>query len=271
MRKQAVNVDAETLKPHGSVWPIALAATLTIAVVGLMVNVTIAVVGAVLSVAAIILWVTQRFHGPGAMPEGHTGEVGATPTAQKAAAEAALPVRSSNWWGMVWFIATEATFFAFLIAGYVYLRAVSPVWPPPGTPKAELLFPSINTVILLLSGVPAYFAQGAIRNGNQKGLRVGLLLSALLGAIFLAGQVYEYATASFGLTTSVFGAGFFVLTGFHGAHVLAGITMLLVALVMSLGGRFSPEHHFGVEFASTYWHFVDLVWILLFTVLYLAR
>lgn len=257
-----------------SYWPIVLAATLTLTVIGLLVNIAISVVGATLSVVAIVAWGLQRFHGPSEVEDHGPTERVHLPALGPGEAEVETPLeigRSPGYWGMVWFIATEATFFAFLIAGYVYLRSISQSWPPPGTPHRELLFPGINTVILLLSGVPAYFAHRAIKDGNRKRLGVDLFLAALLGIIFLAGQGYEYLTAGATLQTNVAMAGFFVLTGLHGAHVAAGIGLLLVMLALSRRGRFSPQHHFGIEFASTYWHFVDAVWIFLFTILYLLQ
>ena len=259
---------------ESSYWPIVLAATLILTLTGLLVNLGISIVGAVLSVAAMVAWGTQRFHGPSEVEDHGPTETVSVPAQRPGELGAGLAVsvgRSAGWWGIVWFIATEATFFAFLIAGYVYIRAISQSWPPPGTPHRELFFPSLNTVILLLSGVPAYFAHRAILRGDRKGLQIGLVLAVLLGAIFLGGQGYEYLTAGVTPQTNLAAAGFFVLTGFHGAHVAAGIGLLLVVLGLSLRGRFSPRHHFGVQFASTYWHFVDAVWIFLFTVLYLLQ
>lgn len=258
-----------------SIWPIVVAASLTVACVGLIINFVVAAVGGVLTVATIIAWGLERFQGPGAgVVEHGPRERVELPALGEGEAEAETPLevgRSPSWWGMVWFIATEATFFAFLIGSYVYLRVGASTWPPANMPFRELAFPSVNTVILLLSGVPALLAHRAIRNGNRRGLITGLLLAALLGAIFLAGQGYEYVTGGLDPRSSVFAAGFYTLTGFHGAHVAIGIGLLLIMAVLAARNRFSVQHHFGVEFASTYWHFVDAVWIFLFSLLYLFQ
>jgi len=177
--------------------------------------------------------------------------------------------KSIGWWGMVFFIASEALFFAYLIAAYLYLRANSATWPPNGLPRLELLFPAINSVILIGSSLPVHWARSAIERGNRSTLNRGIILTLVMGAVFLAGQGWEYSRAGFSPSDGAYGSTFFTLTGFHGAHVLAGLVFLLVVLVMSLRGRFSPERHFGVEAATMYWHFVDAVWIALFGVLYL--
>lgn len=260
-------------KAHGSYWPIVLAATLTMATVGLITHLALSVVGLVLTLVAVIAWGLERFQGP----ERGSGvgdkaayfmDLGEEERAVETPEEG---VARTGTWGMIWFIATEAVFFGNMIAAYLYLRVTRPEWPPPGTPHLELGFPIINTVILLGSTLPNYYAQRSIRRDDQRGLQIGLVLSALLGAIFLAGQAYEYASIGITPQTNIFAAGFFTLTGFHGAHVAVGIGLLLTMFVLSRRGRFSSRHHFPVEFASTYWHFVDVVWIFLFTILYLIQ
>ena len=271
----------EVHKSETSYWPIVLAGTLTLAGIGVFLNnvdsglsMVVSAVGAVLSIAAVIGWAVERFGGPPETHEAEHGHIDHLPAPGRGQLMTTVPVdipRSPQWWGLVWFIATEAVFFANLIAGYVYLRATSATWPPTGTPHVELLFPAVNTFILLLSGVPAWYARRAIKKGDRRGLQIGLVLAAILGAIFLAGQGYEYTTLGLALQDSVFAAGFYVLTGFHGAHVVAGIGLLLAVLVFSMRGRYSERSSFGVEVAGTYWHFVDVVWIFLFTSLYIMR
>ncbi|MCL4465865.1 MAG: heme-copper oxidase subunit III [Chloroflexi bacterium] len=256
---------------HGSYWPIVLAATLTVTVAGLIVHPAVSALGLVLSVVAMVAWSVQRFQAPSPVQTAPTEGVHLLATNGNAAEYEVLVHDSSNSgrWGLIWFISTEAVFFANMIAAYLYLRARTETWPPPGGPHLELLFPGINTVVLLLSGVPAYYAHQAIKKDDRRGMQVGLILAALLGAIFLGGQVFEYLKATFGLQTNTFAAGFFVLTGFHGAHVFAGIGLLLAAFVLSLRGRYSSRSNFAVEVVTTYWHFVDVVWVFLFTILYL--
>ena len=178
--------------------------------------------------------------------------------------------RTLGWYGMIFFIASEAVFFANLLAGYIYLRVRAGQWPPSGTDvHLERTLPIINTFILLSSSFPMHWAARSITRGNRKNLTRGLLLTAILGAIFLGGQAYEYTHAAFNPSTGIFGSTFFVLTGFHGAHVTAGVLFILVCFARSARGDFTKDRHFAVNAIEMYWHFVDVVWVILFTVLYL--
>lgn len=173
--------------------------------------------------------------------------------------------------GVIVFLIAESMIFLGLFTAYLTFRAVAPTWPPAGTPEhLELLLPGINTAILISSSFVIHNAESAIKNNDVKGLRLWFGLTALMGAIFLAGQLYEYAHLEFGLTTNLFASTFYVLTGFHGLHVTFGLGLLLAVLWRSLKpGHYSAEHHFGVEAAELYWHFVDVVWIVLFLLLYI--
>ena len=192
------------------------------------------------------------------------------------AAEHQLAGRSLNWWGMIFFIASEALIFANLIAAYLYLeiRANStPLpWKLPNGEHLDFVFPLINTVFLLASSLPARIAGAGIVKDNRRNLILGLLGAIILGAIFLGGQVYEYTNLfgqHFTPQYQSFGSGFFTLTGFHGLHVTVGIIFLLVVLIRSLRGDFTSKNHFAVQAAEMYWHFVDFVWIAVFTTVYL--
>jgi heme/copper-type cytochrome/quinol oxidase subunit 3 len=176
--------------------------------------------------------------------------------------------RSVNRLGLYIFIMSEAVLFANLIAGYLYLRFIQPQWPPEGTEHLDLLFPTVNTVILIASGLPMHWAHKAVEKGNRQHLIIGLALTILLGGIFLGGQGWEYANAGFTPATNIFGSTFFTLTGFHGAHVIVGLTFLVITFILALRGRFTAERFFPVEAAALYWHFVDVVWVVLFVVLY---
>jgi heme/copper-type cytochrome/quinol oxidase subunit 3 len=177
--------------------------------------------------------------------------------------------RTLGWYGMIFFIASEAVFFANLIAAYLYLRVRQGGQWIPSNIGFERTLPIINTFVLLSSSFPMHWAARSITRGNRKNLTRGLLLTAILGAIFLSGQAYEYTHAAFGPGTGIFGSTFFVLTGFHGAHVTAGVLFLLVCFARSLRGDFTKDRHFAVNAIEMYWHFVDVVWVILFTVLYL--
>ena len=183
--------------------------------------------------------------------------------------------RGINWWGMVFFITSEALIFANFIASYLYLEIRSPQgWHLP----TELTYPLINTFILLGSSIPVRIAGAGIANGNQRNLKLGLALTILMGAVFLGGQVYEYS-GLFGMHFTpqsnaanlppVFGSSFFMLTGFHGLHVTVGLIFLIIVLLRSLRGDFTAKQHFAVQASEMYWHFVDGVWIFVFSLVYL--
>ncbi len=177
-----------------------------------------------------------------------------------------------SWWAMVFLIASEVLFFANMIVAYLYLRVRAGEWPPPGVPELDTVFPTINTIILLCSALPMHGAHLAIRRGDRRGMTIGLGLASLLGIIFMLGQAYEYTNLyaeGFTPASGTVGSTFFALTGFHGAHVLVGILIMLVCFFRSLGGAFTKERHFAVEGAAMYWHFVDAVWIIVFAVVYL--
>ncbi|MCL1466464.1 cytochrome c oxidase subunit 3 [Argonema galeatum] len=172
--------------------------------------------------------------------------------------------------GVIVFLIAEAMIFLGLFAAYLTFRSVAPIWPPEGTPERELLLPGINTLILISSSFVIHKADTAIKKNDVAGLRNWFIATAIMGAIFLAGQVYEYAHLEFGLTTNLYASTFYVLTGFHGLHVCFGVVLILGVLWRSLKkGRYSSESHFGVEAAELYWHFVDIVWIVLFLLLYI--
>ena len=172
--------------------------------------------------------------------------------------------------GIVVFLIAEGMIFLGLFAAYLTFRAVAPVWPPEGTPERELLLPAINTIILISSSFVIHNADSAIKKNDVAGLRTWFIATAIMGVVFLAGQVYEYAHLAFGLTTNLYGSTFYVLTGFHGMHVCFGVALILAVLWRSMKpGHYSKEKHFGVEAAEIYWHFVDIVWIVLFVLLYI--
>ena len=129
--------------------------------------------------------------------------------------------------------------------------------------------PLINTLILLLSGCTVTWAHHDLIEGKRSGLTMGLLLTCLLGGLFTAFQAYEYGHASFGFSGDVYGAVFFMATGFHGFHVIVGTIFLFVCLLRAQAGHFTPKQHLGFEAAAWYWHFVDVVWLFLFAAVYI--
>ena len=199
-------------------------------------------------------------------------------------------------WGMSWFIFSEVMFFAAFFGALFYMRVLSvpwlgefdqkllwpdfvPQWPVAGpglaekfTPMGAWGIPAINTLILLSSGVTVTWAHWGLLKNNRSQLIIGLIMTAALGATFLGFQAYEYGHAyselNLKLTTGAYGATFYMLTGFHGLHVTIGTIMLIAILGRSIAGHFTPEHHFGFEGVAWYWHFVDVVWLLLFILVY---
>lgn len=172
--------------------------------------------------------------------------------------------------GVTVFLVAESMIFLGLFTAFLIYRSILPEWPPEGTPELELLLPGINTLILISSSFVMHRGDTAIKKNDVSGLRFWYTITAILGAIFLAGQAYEYGHLAFGLTTNVFASSFYVLTGFHGLHVTVGLFLILAVLWRSRKPEhYSSEEHFGVEAAELYWHFVDVVWVVLFTLVYL--
>ncbi len=175
--------------------------------------------------------------------------------------------------GMYIFLASEVMFFGSMFAMYFYLFGSHPVaWPPPNTsPVNWFPIPAVNTVVLISSGVTCHFALEAISHDNRRTFFTLLISTIVLGALFEAGQVYEFTHAKiqFG-GLNQFGSAFFTMTGFHGLHVAGGLIFLLLMLGRAAKGHFNSQHHVGFAAATLYWHFVDVVWVFLFGILYLA-
>ena len=180
--------------------------------------------------------------------------------------------------GMLLFITSEVMFFGGLFAAYFSLRANAVQWPPlnPETGEAFTVsaFPLVlpATIILILSSVTCQMAVWAIRRDDRTAFIRAMAVTVILGIVFLPMQLIDYSLlGSEGLTLSSgqYGTTYYTLTGFHGAHVFGGVVMLSVVLYRGMAGQFSGRHYDAVEAASLYWHFVDVVWILLFSLLYL--
>lgn len=206
--------------------------------------------------------------------------------------------------GMTWFIFSEVMFFAAFFGALLYVRTLAGPWlggmgergsshmlwpefsfawplinnpdptafPGPSETISPWQLPLINTLLLITSSVTLTFAHHALRAAKRKALQNWLLLTVVLGAIFLGLQITEYVHAynDLGLTlgSGIYGSTFFLLTGFHGFHVTVGATILAVMLIRVYRGHFTPDNHFGFEAASWYWHFVDVVWVGLFMFVY---
>ena len=177
-------------------------------------------------------------------------------------------------WGMLLFIISEVFFFVRFFWAFFH-NSLSPAveigaqWPPIGvTPFNPFEVPLLNTLVLISSGVTVTWAHHALMAGNHSNFKIALGVTLLLGAYFTALQALEYYEASFTIADSSFGSAFFVATGFHGLHVIVGSSFLLVCLLRGISSQYSASHHFGFEAAAWYWHFVDVVWLFLFVVIY---
>jgi cytochrome c oxidase subunit 3 len=166
-------------------------------------------------------------------------------------------------------ILSEVMLFGALFAAYFVIRGESRGWPPvAGLERPELLLPGLNTLLLVSSSGTMQWAVRAARGGDRSRIVRWLGLTLLLGGIFIVVQGYEFATNGFGLDAGVFGSTFYILTGFHGAHVLAGLGLIAIVTNRARRGLVSAERHTAVEATSYYWHFVDAVWLFLFSTLY---
>lgn len=186
-------------------------------------------------------------------------------------------------YGMILFIASEVMFFvawfwAFFDASLypdeaaqiARLEHTGGIWPPSSISVLDPFhLPLFNTITLLLSGTTITWAHHALLNNDRQGLKWGLAITIILGIIFTVVQAIEYIDAPFAFKDSIYGATFFMATGFHGFHVVVGTIFLIVCFARSLKGHFNPKQHFGFEAAAWYWHFVDVVWLFLFFAVYI--
>jgi cytochrome c oxidase subunit 3/cytochrome o ubiquinol oxidase subunit 3 len=170
------------------------------------------------------------------------------------------------------FLGSECLLFGGLISTFLLYREQTPKAGPSIKDLYDIPYTSVSSFVLLMSSLTMVLAVSAIKRGDQRNTRVWLTTTALLGASFVGGQVYEFTVfyrEGLGYTTNLQGSAFYTLTGFHGVHVSIGIVMLLSCVVLSLRGRMGPERSEAIEIVGLYWHFVDVVWIVIFTIVYL--
>jgi cytochrome c oxidase subunit 3 len=195
----------------------------------------------------------------------HTGTDHAAPMLFE---EDPVAARSRMLLGVKMGIGSEVMLFAALFAAYFVIRSDSPSWPPPGLERPELLLPAVNTILLVSSSVTMQVAVWGMERGERSRSLRWMVVTLLLGALFLGIQGYEFATNGFGLRDGVFGSTFYTITGFHGAHVLAGLLLIAIVANRARRGLVTEQRHTAIEAVSYYWHFVDVVWLFLFTTLY---
>lgn len=177
-------------------------------------------------------------------------------------------------WGIILFIVSEVFFFISFFWAFLH-RRLSPnieigiIWPPKRIqPFNPIQIPLLNTTILLASGISITWAHHGLLHNNYTQTKIALTITLLLGVYFTILQAWEYIEAPFTISDSIYGTTFFVSTGFHGLHVIIGSTLLLVSLIRHTNLHFSKNHHFGFEASAWYWHFVDVVWLLLYSIIY---
>ncbi|WP_426173446.1 cytochrome c oxidase subunit 3 [Massilia sp. TWR1-2-2] len=271
--------------PGPSKWPMAAGLSLLVTMIGASGWVNDASWGPILNIGGILATILVLYFWFGdAIGESEAGKYGKN-------------VDLSYRWSMSWFIFSEVMFFGAFFGALFYARAISLpwlgdldhkfIWPdyaaqwggtgPAGTVDAfqtmgPFPIPTINTALLLLSGVTLTISHHALRAGHRAQTAIWLFATILLGATFMGFQVYEYMHAyselNLKLTSGIYGSTFFMLTGFHGFHVTLGAIMLSVVLYRVLKGHFTADNHFGFEGAAWYWHFVDVVWLGLYVVVY---
>jgi len=171
--------------------------------------------------------------------------------------------------GMLLFIISEVMLFGAFFTAYFFLRVVAKDdWPAAGT-ELPVLIAGINTAVLVSSSFTMHWALEAAKRGNRFGMKAGLFTTFMLGLTFLTVQINEYVHIGFSPSDSAQGSIFYSLTGLHGAHVFVGLTLLLFATIRAFRGHFTPEEHRGVEVPGIYWHFVDIMWIVVYSTVYI--
>ncbi len=182
--------------------------------------------------------------------------------------------RPLGWWGTVGLIATEGTLFGLLLFVALYLRANADVWPPAGVEDPELLRSGIRSAILIGSSIPAFLASRALRAGRVRRFRTLIVVTVVMGTVFLLGHVREFVHLSekFTPTSHAYGSTFYVITGLHGVHLVIGLIVLAYLWVQATRGRYDAGGEpVGVQCGLLYWHFVDAVWVGVFGVLYVSE
>ncbi|MEM9804370.1 MAG: heme-copper oxidase subunit III [Cyanobacteria bacterium P01_D01_bin.56] len=173
--------------------------------------------------------------------------------------------------GFIVFLLSESVIFLSFFVGYIVYKLNAPNWFPAGFEGLEIREPLINTIVLVSSSFVIYFAERFLRKDNLWGFRLFWLLTMAMGSYFLYGQALEWMELPFGFTDGVFGGSFYLLTGFHGLHVLTGVLLQSIML----GRSFIPNNYaggdYGVEATSIFWHFVDVIWIVLFVLIYVWK
>lgn len=244
---------------HLSPWAIWVGFTTPLFAIGLVVQGAFLIVGALLLAFGIFGWIREDYlefpKGPNPLTQHTQGE------------------KDNGWWGVVSFLATEVVLFGSLFAIWFSARAAAEQWPPASTPtELPLLETGINTIILVASGFVMMWGEKGLLKGNRKQFLFGFGGAIVLGLVFLYNQVLEYVHLvheEFLLSTNIYTTSFYALTGTHGLHVAGGLVFLIIIFIRGALGQFDAKRHTAMTAAAYYWHFVDIVWILLYVVVYL--
>ena len=177
--------------------------------------------------------------------------------------------------GFLLFLISDCVLFSSFIFAYFYMRNSGQGWPPPGIHRLDVAFAAVNSVILFGSGATMHYALENWKHGHFNRYAMFLIATIILGAGFLGGQAYEYTNLIYNehVTWSgsgIFGASFFTLTGMHGFHVSVGVIYLFILLLQSAAGVYTKHKYFGLTAGTLYWHFVDVIWVVLFSIFYLV-
>jgi cytochrome c oxidase subunit I+III len=246
--------------PEDTYLPLALAISIGVIGYGLLFGlIWLASIGGIASAACVITWL---------WPARVTTEERETDTEF-----GELPIGASGrhdigWWGMACVVATEAAFFGYLLFSYYYLGSLSTNPWPDVVPRIGL--PAINTLVLISSSVAVWMAARGIRRNSNTRLVAWLGTAIVLGIVFISLQVVEYGREKFSMTHDAYGSLFYTITGFHGAHVIVGLVMLVVVFIRAARGHFRAGRHEAITNVALYWHFVDVVWLAVFTSLYIT-
>ena len=176
---------------------------------------------------------------------------------------------SGGWWGVLALIVTEASLFGYLLFTYFYLAAqTGHDWPPEGLPG--LLIPGINTIILLGSSIAFWAGERRIRQGRTRSSTFGFVTAIALGSAFVVIQLLEWRNKTYSINSDLYGSLYFTITGFHLCHVVIGLGILLLLFIWTMMDYFDHERHVAITIGGVYWHFVDVVWLFVFSALYLS-
>lgn len=245
--------DQELHLPHGSWAPLWLAIAIFLALLGIVLGGGLLYLGLAAVALAGLVWIYEDV-------DWYHDHIGTGSDVGR--------------WGILLFIGSEVMIFGALFATYFNFKAQAPVWPPEGMPELPIVSTSIFTIILFLSGATMHWAHDALRKGKMRLYRGHLILTIVLGTIFMAGQVMEYSHLiheGMTLQSHPYGSTFYLLTGTHGFHVLVGLIFLGVVAYRTFAyDQMTPKRHVALEAAALYWHFVDLVWVFVFAVIYLG-